>query len=32
MWGSSLIIDRVDPLANLNDLSAKEEDKLVLTW
>ena len=32
MWGSSLIIDRVDPLANPTDLSAKEEDKLVLTW
>jgi urease accessory protein UreE len=32
MWGNTLIIDRVDPSANEDDLRAKEEDKLVLTW
>jgi urease accessory protein UreE len=32
MWGNTLIIDRVDSSANEDDLRAKEEDKLVLTW
>jgi len=32
MWGNTLIIDRMHPAANLEDLRAKEEDKLVLTW
>ena len=32
MWGDTLIIDRLHPAANLDELRAKEEDKLVLTW
>ncbi|HEY2646356.1 MAG TPA: urease accessory protein UreE [Candidatus Acidoferrales bacterium] len=32
MWGNTLIIDRLYPAANLEELRAKEEDKLVLTW
>ncbi len=33
MWGNTLIIDRLNlPAANQEDLRAKEEDKLVLTW
>ena len=32
MWGNTLIIDRLYPSANQDDLRAKEEDKLVLTW
>jgi urease accessory protein len=32
MWGNTLIIERVTPSANQNDLRAKEEDRLVLTW
>jgi urease accessory protein len=32
MWGNTLIIDRFDSSANQDDLRAKEEDKLVLTW
>jgi urease accessory protein len=32
MWGNKLIIDRLSPSANRDDLRAKEEDKLVLTW
>jgi urease accessory protein len=32
MWGNTLIIDRVHPSANQDNLRAKEEDKLVLTW
>jgi urease accessory protein len=32
MWGNTLIIDRLSPSANQDDLRAKEEDKLVLTW
>jgi len=32
MWGNTLIIDRLHPSANQDDLRAKEEDKLVLTW
>jgi urease accessory protein len=32
MWGNTLIIDRLHPSVNQDDLRAKEEDKLVLTW
>ena len=32
MWGNTLIIDCVIPPANPDELRAKEEDKLVLTW
>jgi len=32
MWGDTLIIDRLPPSANQDDLRAKEEDKLVLAW
>jgi urease accessory protein len=32
MWGNTLIIDRVHPPEIQDDLRAKEEDKLVLTW
>jgi urease accessory protein len=32
MWGNTLIIDRLIPSPNQDDLRAKEEDKLVLTW
>jgi urease accessory protein len=32
MWGTSLIVDHLDPQVNLDGLRAKEEDKLVLTW
>jgi urease accessory protein len=32
MWGNTLIIDRLPPSANHDELRAKEEDKLVLTW
>jgi urease accessory protein len=32
MWGNTLIIDRLHPSANQDDLRAKDEDKLVLTW
>ncbi len=32
MWGNTLIIDRLSLSANQDDLRAKEEDKLVLTW
>jgi urease accessory protein len=32
MWGNTLIIDRLRPPEIQDDLRAKEEDKLVLTW
>jgi urease accessory protein len=32
MWGNTLIIDRLHASANQDDLRAREEDKLVLTW
>jgi urease accessory protein len=32
MWGNTLIIERLHRFANEDDLCAKEEDKLVLTW
>ena len=32
MWGNTLIIDRTYPSTNQDELCAKEEDKLVLTW
>ncbi len=32
MWGNTLIIDRLHPSSNEDDLRAKEEDRLVLTW
>lgn len=32
MWGKTLIIDHLDPLKSVDELRAKEEDKLVLTW
>src|ERR1700688_366528 len=32
MWGNTLIIDRLHPSENQEDLRGKEEDKLVLTW
>lgn len=32
MWGNTLIIERQEPQVSPDDLRAKEEDKLVLTW
>jgi len=32
MWGTTLIIDSLAPCANRDDLRAKQEDKLVLSW
>jgi urease accessory protein len=32
MWGNTLIIDRLHPSADHDDLRAKEEDKLILSW
>lgn len=32
MWGTSLIVDRLEPQTSPDALRAKEEDKLVLTW
>jgi urease accessory protein len=32
MWGNTLIIDRLHHSADQDELRAKEEDKLVLTW
>jgi urease accessory protein len=32
MWGNTLIIDRLQPLENPEELREKEEDKLVLNW
>jgi urease accessory protein len=32
MWGSTLVIDRLHDSANEDELRAKEEDKLVLSW
>jgi urease accessory protein UreE len=32
MWGDALIIDRLISPVNLDDLQAKEEDKLILAW
>jgi len=32
MWGNTLIIDRLRPAENQEELRAKQEDKLVLTW
>lgn len=32
MWGNTLIIDCLHPSSNVDDLRAKEEDRLVLTW
>jgi urease accessory protein len=32
MWGNTLIIDCLHPAENLEELRAKEADKLVLTW
>jgi urease accessory protein len=32
MWGNTLIIDCLHSLDNQDELRAKEEDKLVLTW
>jgi urease accessory protein UreE len=32
MWGNTLIIDRLQPLENQEELREKEEDKLVLNW
>jgi urease accessory protein len=32
MWGNTLIIDCLAPSANQDELRAKQEDKLVLTW
>jgi urease accessory protein UreE len=32
MWGNTLIIDRVPPSANQDELRAKDEDRLTLTW
>jgi urease accessory protein len=32
MWGNTLIIDRLIPSLDQDDLRAKEEDKLVLAW
>jgi urease accessory protein len=32
MWGNTLIIDCLYSLKNRDELRAKEEDKLVLTW
>jgi urease accessory protein len=32
MWGNTLIIDRLHSPVNQDELRAREEDKLVLTW
>jgi len=32
MWGPKLIIDSVPPSADFEELRAKEEDRLILTW
>ena len=32
MWGNTLIIDRLHPSVDQEELRAKEEDKLVLAW
>ena len=32
MWGNTLIIDRLAPETNPEELRGKEEDKLILTW
>jgi urease accessory protein len=32
MWGNTLIIDRLNPSENGDQLRSKEEDKLVLAW
>ena len=32
MWGTSAIIDRLEPQVDPDGLRAKEEDKLVLNW
>jgi urease accessory protein UreE len=32
MWGDALIIDRLISSGNVDELQAKEEDKLVLAW
>ena len=32
MWGTSLIVDHLEPQGNPDALRAKEADKLVLTW
>ena len=32
MWGNTTIVERVIPSVNPDDLRAKEEDRLVLTW
>jgi urease accessory protein len=32
MWGNTLIIDRLSPSADRDDLREKQEDKLVLAW
>lgn len=32
MWGNTLIVDRVHPFTTQEELHAKEEDRLVLTW
>jgi urease accessory protein len=32
MWGNTLIIDRLPPSAIQDELRAKEEDELILTW
>jgi urease accessory protein len=32
MWGNTVIIESLNSSANPDDLCAKEEDKLVLTW
>jgi urease accessory protein len=32
MWGNTLIIDRLRPAEKQEDLSAKQEDRLVLAW
>jgi urease accessory protein len=32
MWGPKLIIDSVPPPTVINELRAKEEDRLILTW
>ena len=32
MWGNTLIIDRLASETNPEELCAKEEDKLILTW
>jgi len=32
MWGNTLIIDLIPALSNPEELRAKEEDRLILTW